>query len=102
MPMERPFNTSEWLATPEPVRQYVEALEQRIEKLEARDAQVHHRIEQIENRLKQNSQNSSKPPSSDPAYQHRSVSEENPSAAGVVRKAIRFIGNRCFRRPRPR
>jgi len=69
MPMERPFSTSEWLATPEPVRQYVEALEQRIEKLEASDAQVHHRIEQIENRLKQNSQNSSKPPSSDPAYQ---------------------------------
>jgi transposase len=69
MPMERPFSTSDWLATPEPVRRYVEALEQRIEKLEVNDAQVHHRIEQLESRLNQNSQNSSKPPSSDPAYQ---------------------------------
>jgi hypothetical protein len=69
MPMERPFSKPDWLATPEPVRRYVEALEQRIERLEVSDVQVHHRIEQLEIRLNQNSQNSSKPPSSDPPYQ---------------------------------
>jgi transposase len=69
MPMERPFSESDWLATPEPVRRYVEALEQRIEKLEESHAQLLKRIEQLEQRLNQNSQNSSKPPSSDPPYQ---------------------------------
>ena len=67
--MERPFRESDWLATPEPVRRYVEALEQRIEKLEESHAQLLKRIEQLESRLNQNSQNSSKPPSSDPPYQ---------------------------------
>ena len=46
MPIERPFSESDWLATPEPVRRYVESLAQR--------------IEQLESRLNQNSQNSSK------------------------------------------
>lgn len=55
MPIERPFSESDWLATPEPVRRYVESLAQR--------------IEQLESRLNQNSQNSNKPPSSDPPYQ---------------------------------
>ena len=67
--MERPFSESDWLATPEPVRRYVEALEQRIEKLEESHAHLLKRIEQLEQRLNQNSQNSSKPPSSDPPYQ---------------------------------
>jgi transposase len=69
MPMERPFSESDWLATPEPVRRYVEALEQRIEKLEESHAQLLKRVEQLEQRLNQNSQNSSKSPSSDPPYQ---------------------------------
>jgi transposase len=68
MSMERPFSESDWIATPE--RRYVEALEQRIEKLETSDTQVHQRIDQLESRLNQNSQNSSKPPSSDLPY-HR-------------------------------
>ena len=55
MPIERPFSESDWLATPEPVRRYVESLAQR--------------IEQLESRLNQDSQNSNKPPSSDPPYQ---------------------------------
>lgn len=55
MSIERPFSESDWLATPEPVRRYVESLAQR--------------IEQLESRLNQNSQNSSKPPSLDPPYQ---------------------------------
>ncbi len=69
MPMERPYSESDWLATPEPVRRYVEALEQRIEKLEESHAQLLKRVEQLEPRINQNSQNSSKPPSSDPPYQ---------------------------------
>lgn len=69
MPIERPFSESDWLATPEPVRRYVESLEQRVEQLEATVAQLVKRIEQLESRLNQNSQNSSKPPSSDPPYQ---------------------------------
>jgi len=68
MPMERPFSESDWLATPEPVRRYVESLEQRIEKLEESHALLLKRIEHLEQRINQNSQNSSKPPSSDPPY----------------------------------
>jgi transposase len=69
MPIERPFSESDWLATPEPVRRYVESLEKRVEQLETTVAQLIKRIEQLESRLNQNSQNSSKPPSSDPPYQ---------------------------------
>jgi transposase len=69
MPIERPFSESDWLATPEPVRRYVEHLEQRIERLETTVALLVKRIEELESRLNQNSQNSSKPPSSDPPYQ---------------------------------
>ncbi len=69
MPMERPFSESDWLATPEPVRRYVEHLEQRIRQLETTVEVLLKRVEQLESRLNQNSQNSSKPPSSDPAYQ---------------------------------
>ncbi len=70
MAIKRPFSESDWLATPEPVRRYVEMLEQRVEQLEATVAQLIRRIEQLESRLNQNSQNSSKPPSSDPPF-HR-------------------------------
>jgi len=69
MPIEHPFSLSDWLASPEPVRRYVESLEQRIEQLEATVSQMAQRIEQLENRLNQNSQNSSKPPSSDAPHQ---------------------------------
>jgi len=69
MSMKRPFSEADWLATPEPVRRYVESLEQRIEQLENTVELLVKRIEQIESKLKQNSQNSNKPPSSDPPYQ---------------------------------
>lgn len=69
MAIKRPLSESDWLATPEPVRRYVEVLEQRVEQLEATVAQLIRRIEQLESRLNQNSQNSSKPPSSDPPFQ---------------------------------
>ena len=69
MSMKRPFSEADWQATPEPVRRYVESLEQRIEHLEATVALLLKRVEQLESQLKQNSQNSNKPPSSDPPYQ---------------------------------
>jgi len=69
MSIQRPFSEADWLATPQPVRQYVQSLEQRIEQLEKSVLQLLQRIEQLESRLNQNSQNSNKPPSSDPPYQ---------------------------------
>jgi transposase len=69
MAIDRPFSESDWLATPQPVRRYVESLEQRIEQLETTVALLVKRIEQLESRLNENSQHSSKPPSSDPPYQ---------------------------------
>jgi transposase len=69
MSIQRPFSEADWLATPQPVRRYVQDLEQRIEQLEVSVLQLLQRIEQLESRLNQNSQNSNKPPSSDPPYQ---------------------------------
>ena len=68
MEFKRPFSESEWLATPEPVRKYIEALEAALADLLANAQQHEKRIAQLEQRLNQDSQNSSKPPSSDSPY----------------------------------
>lgn len=68
MDIKRPFSESEWLATPEAVRQYIEALEQTLIELLTKAQQHEKRIAELENRLDQDSQNSSKPPSSDSPY----------------------------------
>ena len=68
MEIKRPFSEADWLQTPEPVRQYVEQLEQTIIALVAKVEQLEKRIEQLEAGSKKNSQNSSKPPSSDSPY----------------------------------
>jgi transposase len=68
MDFKRPFSESDWLATPEPVRKYVEALEQAIVDLLAKAQQHEKRIAELERRLNLDSQNSSKPPSSDSPY----------------------------------
>ena len=68
MKVKRPFSEADWLATPVPVRLYIEQLEQSIFGLLAKVEQLEKRIEQLETRTKQNSQNSSKPPSSDSPY----------------------------------
>ncbi len=57
------------MATPEPVRRYIEHFEQRIERLEVMVARLVRRIEELESRLNRNSQNASKTPNSDPPYQ---------------------------------
>jgi transposase len=69
MSIKRPFSEADWLTTPQPVRRYVQSLEQRVEQLEKSVSQLLQRVEQLESRLNQNSQNSNKPPSSDPPYQ---------------------------------
>ncbi len=68
MEPKRPFSEADWLATPAPVRQYVEQLEQTVLQLLAKVEQLEKRIKQLEARTNQNSQNSSKPPSSDSPY----------------------------------
>jgi transposase len=68
MALERPFSQLEWFQTPEPVRQYILALEQALHDLQQR-LEVHEkRIEKLEVRTGKNSHNSSKPPSSDPPF----------------------------------
>jgi transposase len=68
MEIKRPFSEADWLKTPEPVRLYVEQLEQTVLTLVAKVEQLEKRIEQLEAGSKKNSQNSSKPPSSDSPY----------------------------------
>ena len=68
MEIKRPFSEADWLATPKPVRQYVEQLEQAVIALVAKVEQLEKRIEKLESSNKKNSQNSSKPPSSDSPY----------------------------------
>ena len=65
MEWKHPFSLSEWMLTPEPVRRYFEQLEQTNRLLAERIAELEKRIAQLENRVNRNSQNSSKPPSSD-------------------------------------
>lgn len=68
MEFKRPFSDADWLATPEPVREYIVQLEQTIIKLASRLEQLEKRTEKLEGRAKQNSHNSSKPPSSDSPF----------------------------------
>ena len=65
MEWKHPFSLSDWSLTPEPVRRYCEQLEQINHGLAERIAELEKRIAQLENRVNRNSQNSSKPPSSD-------------------------------------
>jgi transposase len=69
MEIKRPFSEADWLATPEPIRLYVEQLEQTVIAFVAKVEQLEKRIEQLESKSKKNSQNSSKPPSSDSPYE---------------------------------
>lgn len=68
MKLKRPFTDKDWQATPEPVRQYIIQLEDIVIKLYKETQDLKKRVAELENRLNKNSQNSSKPPSSDPPY----------------------------------
>lgn len=64
----RPFSHEDWLATPEPVRAYIEQLEPMVQHLMDQVKILTERVEKLESQINKNSKNSSKPPSSDPPY----------------------------------
>ena len=68
MKLKRPFTEEDWDSTPKPVREYVEQLEATVFELLDQVAKLTKRVEDLENRLNKNSQNSNKPPSSDPPF----------------------------------
>lgn len=68
MQIKRPFSETDWLATPEPVRKYIEMLEQSILHLTSTVAELKERLDKLELKTKANSQNSNQPPSSDPPF----------------------------------
>jgi len=68
MEVKRPFSDQDWQATPESVRQYIRHLEQTIALLVNKVQELEKRTEKLENKANQNSQNSSKPPSSDSPF----------------------------------
>jgi transposase len=68
MALKRPFSELDWQLTPEPVRQYIMALERTLFDMEQRIAAHEQRLEKLEVRTRKNSHNSSKPPSSDPPF----------------------------------
>lgn len=68
MELKRPFTEEDWEATPKPVRQYIIQLEDIVIRLYRETEDLKKRVSDLENRLNKNSQNSSKPPSSDLPY----------------------------------
>lgn len=71
MALKRPFSELDWQLTPEPVRQYIVALEQMIHNLQLKVAAHEKRLEKLEVQTRKNSHNSSKPPSSDPPFSRK-------------------------------
>ncbi len=68
MEAKRPFAQADWLATPEPVRHYIEQLEQSVNQLFKQVGELEKRAEKLETQVNKDSQNSSKPPSSDSPF----------------------------------
>jgi transposase len=68
MEVKRPFSDEDWNNTPEPVKAYIVHLEDLIKQLIKRQDELEKRTEKLEAQSKMNSQNSSKPPSSDSPF----------------------------------
>ena len=68
MEAKRPFSKLDWFSTPESVRAYIVHLEQLIGQMQQRLDLLEKRTEKLEAQTKKNSQNSSKPPSSDSPF----------------------------------
>ena len=68
MEVKRPFSQLDWFSTPDAVKVYVAHLEQIIGQVEQRQSQLEKRTEKLEAQVGMNSQNSSKPPSTDSPY----------------------------------
>jgi transposase len=101
MEAKRPFSQLDWLSTPEPVREYIIYLERLIGQMQQRLDAVEKRTEKLEARTRMNSQNSSKPPSSDSPFnkQKKKTKKAKPNAA--AKKATKAISSRCLIRPIP-
>ncbi len=87
MEVKQPFTDAEWQATPGPVKQYIRTLEETIVKLLSKIDQLEKRIEILENKSNKNSQNSSKPPSSDSPYKRPEKK---------TKKVIKATDNNCW------
>ena len=68
MKVKRPFSNADWPNTPKPVQKYIVDLERQVDELTAKTGQHSKQVEKLEEQLNRNSQNSHKPPSSDPPY----------------------------------
>lgn len=92
MDFKRPFSEADWLATPKPVRDYVEYLESKVSQLtQTVNALLEHqkllekRLDELESRLNQNSRNSNRPPSSDLPF-NKPKKESKPARKKAKRK----------------
>ena len=68
MEAKRPFSQLDWLTTPQAVRDYIVYLEKTIFQMQQQLGQLEKRTEKLEVQTKMNSQNSSKPPSTDSPF----------------------------------
>lgn len=68
MDTKRPFSEQDWQRTPAAVREYILLLEQGLTQLQQQIQEYGKRLEILEERTRKNSQNSSKPPSSDSPF----------------------------------
>ena len=68
MEAKRPLSQIQWLATPQAVKDYIVYLEKTIFQMQQQLGQLEKRTEKLEVQTKMNSQNSSKPPSSDSPF----------------------------------
>lgn len=68
MKLKRPFTNKEFQSIPIPIQEYIVQLEELVLQLYQETQDLKKRVLELENQVKQNSQNSSKPPSSDPPY----------------------------------
>jgi uncharacterized coiled-coil protein SlyX len=90
LPAGLPLDAAEWEQTPPGVRQVVLQQQTTIQHLEARIKTLEARIAELEARLQQRSQNSDRPPSSDPPYEKRTA-RAGVSVASVQETTIRWL-----------
>ena len=79
MNAKRPFSQALWDQTPAAVQDYLEALEARVVALEGTVRRLEAAVQQLTEHVRQNSQNSSRPPSSDPPQAPGKASRREPS-----------------------
>lgn len=96
------ISTEEWAATPETVRVLITSLLHTVKQLEQN-------VADLEERLNQHSGNSSKPPSSDPPYQRRTIKRKEsgrkrggqPGHIGSVQRDANSAGRTSNETSRP-